>query len=95
MDIPYAEREEIRFNYVKYPSFSSKAKRVFELFNNSKCLDRPILVKYFKELGRHDLKNEIPPMEHEVFYNLEFLYPLTRVLLEPSIYAVLANVIIS
>ena len=79
MDIPYSEREEIRVNFGKYLSFSSKAKRVFELFNNSKCFGRHNLVKYFEELRRHDLKNEMLPVEDEVFQNLEFLYHLTRV----------------
>ena len=78
MDIPYAEREEIRVNYGKYPRFSSKAKRVFELFNNSKCFDRHALVKYFEELRRHDLKNEMLPVEDEVFHNLEFLFYSSR-----------------
>ncbi len=93
MDIPYSEREEIRVNYGNYPSFSSKAKRIFKLFNESKCFDRHNLVKYFEELRRHDLKNEMIPVEDEVFHNLEFLYSLTQVLFEPSIYPVLANVI--
>ncbi len=95
MDIPYSEREEIRVNNGNYPSCSSKTKRVFELFNDSKCFGRHNLVKYFEELRRHDLKNEMIPMEDEVFHDLEFLYALTQVLLEPSIYAVPANVIIT
>ena len=65
MDISYSEREEIRVDYVKYPSTTSKAKRVFELFNDSRCFDRHILEKHFEELRRHDLKNEMPPMEDE------------------------------
>ena len=76
MDIPYAEREEIKANYAKYPSFSSKAKRVLELFNDSKRFGRHILAKYFEELRRHDLKNEMIPMEDEVFHDLEFSLPL-------------------
>ncbi len=63
--------------------------------DDSKCFGRNNLVKYFEELGRHDLKNEMIPVEDEVFHDLEFLYALTQVLLEPSIYAVLANVIIT
>ncbi len=69
MDIPYSEREEIRVNVGEYLSFSSKAKRVFELFNDSKCFDRHNLVKYFKELGRDDLKSKMIPVKDEVFYD--------------------------
>ena len=76
MHIPYSEREEIRVNYVKYPSFLSKAKRVFELFNDSKCFNRHNLVKYFKELGRDDLKKKMIPVEDEVFHDLNFSLPL-------------------
>ena len=72
IDIPYSEQEEIRVNYAKYPSFSSKAKRVFELFNESKCFDRHILIKHFEELRRQDLIKEIPPLEDEVIH--EFIY---------------------
>ena len=75
MDICYSEREEIRVNYVKYPSLSSKAKRVFELFNDSERFGRHILVKYFEELGRHDMKSEMLPMEDEVnndFFTVNF-----------------------
>ena len=50
MDIPYPEREEIRVNYGKYPSFSSKAEQVLKLFNNSDCFDRNTLVMYLEEL---------------------------------------------
>ena len=79
MDIPYSHREEIRINYVKYPDFSSKAKRVFERFSESKSFDRHILVKHFKELRRQDLINEMPPMEDEVIH--EFIlssYPIRK-----------------
>ena len=78
MDIPYSEREEIRVNYVKYPSMSSKAKRVFELFNESECFDRHVLVKHFEELRRQDLKNEMPPLEDEVIHEFFVvnLYPV-------------------
>ena len=75
MDIPYAEREEIRVNYGKYPSCSSKAKRVFELFNDDKRFDRHILGEHFEELQRHDLKNEMIPVEDEVFHALEIYFP--------------------
>ncbi len=79
MDIPYAEREKIRLNKRKYPSFSSKAKRVFQLFNKSECFGRHNLVEYFEELRRHDLKNEMRPIVDEVFHDLDFFCPLTRV----------------
>ena len=65
MDISYSEREEIRVNYVKYPSLSSKAKRVFELFNDTENFGRHVLAKYFEELGRHDMKNGMLPVEDE------------------------------
>ena len=74
MDISYSEREEIRVDYVKYPSTTSKAKRVFELFNNSQCFDRHILEKHFEELRRHDLKHEMPPMEDEVIHDFFVVY---------------------
>ena len=70
MDISYSEQEEIRVDHGNCLSLSSKAKRVFELFNDSKCFGRHIMVKYFEELRRHDLKNEMLPMEDEVFYDL-------------------------
>ena len=76
MDIPYAEREEIRVNFGKYPKFSSKAKRLFELVNDSKCFDRHNLIKYFEELGRYDLRNEMLSVTDEVFHDLEFSLPL-------------------
>ena len=76
MDIPYAEREEIRVNCAKYPTFSSKAKRVFELVNDSKCFDRHNLVKYFEELRRYDLRNEMLSVTDEVFHDLQFSFPL-------------------
>ncbi len=80
MDIPYAEREEIRVNCGEYPKFSSKAKRVFELVNDSKCFDRHKLVKYFEELRRYDLINEMLTVTDEVFHDLEFSLPLDSTL---------------
>ncbi|CAB3978740.1 ---NA--- [Paramuricea clavata] len=65
MNIPYSEREEIRVDYGNYLSISSKAEKVFELFNDSTFFDRHILVKYFKELGRHDLEKEMLPVEDQ------------------------------
>ena len=88
MDIPYAERENIRLNNRKYPSFSSKAKRVFQLFNNSECFGRHNLVKYFEELQRHDLKNEMRPIVDEVFHDLDFFLPFDSCVLEYWIYSV-------
>ena len=76
MDIPYAEREEIRVNCGKYPSGSSKAKRVFELFNDNKYFDRHILAKYFEELRRNDLKNGMLRAKDEVIHDLKFTLPL-------------------
>ena len=72
IDIPYSEQEEIRVNYAKYPSLSSKAKRVFEFFNESKSFDRHILIKHFEYLRRQDLTNEMPPLDDEVIH--EFIY---------------------
>jgi hypothetical protein len=69
MDIPYFDREEIRVDNLNYLSIRSKAKKVFELFNDSTLFNRHILVKYFKELGRHDLENKLLPMEDQVFYD--------------------------
>ena len=69
MDIPYSEREEIRVNYGKYPSFLSKAEQVLKLFNNSECFDRNILVKYLEELKRHDVKNKMLAMDDQVFHD--------------------------
>ena len=65
MDIPYREREEIRVNYGKYPSFSSKAKQVLNIFNGSECFDRATLVKYLEELKRLDLKKKMLPMNDQ------------------------------
>ncbi len=59
-------------------AFRQKPNVFFELFNNSKCFDRHALVKYFEELRRHDLKNEMLPVEDEVFHNLEFLFYSSR-----------------
>jgi hypothetical protein len=68
MDIPYYDREEIRVDNLNYLSISSKAKKVFELFNDSPFFDRHILIKYFKELGRHDLEEEMLPVG-QVFHD--------------------------
>ncbi|CAB4022729.1 ---NA--- [Paramuricea clavata] len=65
MDIPYSDREEIRVDYLNYPGIRSKAKKVFELVNDSTFFNRHILVKYFKELGRHDLEKEMIPVEDQ------------------------------
>ena len=76
MDIPYSEREEIRVNYGKYPTFSSKAKRVLEIFNDSECFDRTTLVEYHKDLDRHDLTMEMLPMDDKVMGERDFTYTL-------------------
>jgi hypothetical protein len=67
MDIPYSDREEIRVNQAKYPSFSSKAEQMFALINWCQCFGRHNLEKCVEELGRHDLKNEMLPVKNEVF----------------------------
>ena len=67
MDIPYSEREEIRVNHAKYPDFFSKAEQIFALFNCCECFGRQDLEKCVEELGRQDLKNEMKPVENEVF----------------------------
>jgi hypothetical protein len=74
MDIPYSDREEIRVDYGNLLSISSKAKKVFELFNESTFFDRHILVKYFKEMGRHDLEENMFPVEDQVFRDGEFSF---------------------
>ena len=70
MNTPYSEREEIRVNYAKYPSFFLKARQIFTHFNENKDFDRYFLKKCLKELGRHDLENEMLPVKNEVFHNL-------------------------
>ena len=80
MDIPYSEREEIRINYRKYPSMSSKAKHVLELFNESKGFDRHIRLKH---LRRQDLKNEMPAVEDEVIHDF-FVVNLYPVFIQPG-----------
>ncbi len=67
MDIPYSEREKIRANQQRYPSFSSKAEQTFVLINESESFDRHNLGKCVEEFGRYDLKKEIIPVENEVF----------------------------
>ena len=78
MDIPYSDREEIRVDYGNLLSISSKAKKVFELFNDSTFFDRHILVKYFKELGRHDLEEKMFPVKDQVYQFMmeSFLLPV-------------------
>ena len=69
VNIPHSEQQEIRFTY---PSLSLKAKRVVELYNTSKHFDRRILVRYFEEIGRHDLVKKMLPMKDEVIHDLKF-----------------------
>ena len=69
MDIPYSEREEIRVNYAKYPSFSSKAEQVLKRYNNSDCFDRNTLIKYLEELKRYDVKKKMLPMDDQVLHD--------------------------
>jgi hypothetical protein len=92
MDIPYSEREEIRANYGKYQSFSSKAEHIFKLFNDSKSYSRHILEKCFDELGRRDLKTEMLPVENEVSHNFEFSFSHDPNIYTSSIYTVPPNV---
>ena len=69
MDIPYPEREEIRVNYAKYPSFSSKAEQVLKLYNQSECFRRDTLLKYLEELKRYDVKKKMLPMDDQVLHD--------------------------
>ena len=66
MDIPYREREEIRFNSMLCLRFSSKAEQVFKLFNDSECFDRNTLVMYLKELKLNNVIKKMFPMDDEV-----------------------------
>ena len=68
VNIPHSEQQEIRFTY---PSLSLKAKQVVELYNTSKHFDRRILVRYFEEIGRHDLVKKMLPMKDEVIHDLK------------------------
>ncbi|XP_028392646.1 ankyrin-1-like [Dendronephthya gigantea] len=63
LDIPYYERENIRFNYL---DFFSKAEKVLLIFINSQFFDRHILEKCFNELKRQDLIDIMLPMENEI-----------------------------
>ena len=74
MDIPYSDREEIRVDCLNYPGIRPKAKKIFELFNDSTFFNRHILVKCFKELRRHDLEKEMLPVD-QVFHDGEFSLP--------------------
>ena len=67
MDIPYSQREEIRLNSSKYPSYYMKAEQVFVYCNKRKGLTRRDLKKHFKELDRYDLENEMILVENQVF----------------------------
>ena len=68
MDIPFPQREEIRFNYSAYPSLASKAEHVFVHYNTSKSFSRHALKKIFKELRRHDLEIELIAAGNQVIY---------------------------
>ncbi len=72
LNIPYSEQEEIRANHKKYPDSYSKAEQIFALFNGSQDFGRHILEKYFEELGRGDVKNEMHPVQNEVFRASQF-----------------------
>ena len=65
MDIPYAQREAIRFDD-KYTTIVSKAKEIFDQFNTSESFNRRILQRHFTELKRLDLKEIMLHMENEV-----------------------------
>ena len=75
LNIPYYKQEDIRLNHTKYPSLTSKAKKIFKLFNASKVCSRAALKKHFKELGRDDVGCEMLRFENEVCCNLNFFYP--------------------
>ena len=70
MDIPYVEREEIRLNFVNYPKLSSRAGQMFTRFNKREDFCRLFVGKCLEELGRHDVKGKMFPMDDEVFYDL-------------------------
>ena len=65
MDMPYPDHEEIRYNSVKYSTYSSKARQVLEFFNDSECFDRNTLVKYLKELKLNNVKKKMLAMDDE------------------------------
>jgi hypothetical protein len=73
LDIPYPEREEIRINDRKYPDSYAKAGQILELFNGRRDFSRRILEKCAEELELQDLKDELHPVENEVFRDLNFL----------------------
>ena len=70
LDIPYSQREEIRTNQMKYPDCTSKASKIFSLYNNREDPEFYILRKCFQELERQDLLNELPPVENQVYYSM-------------------------
>ena len=73
MDIPYSDRDEIKFDYSKYPT--SKAREIFMRFNSDKFYNRRVLQKHFEELGRPDLKKEMLDfVEYEVFMIWNFYH---------------------
>ncbi len=72
LNIPYSQQEEIRFNNRKYPDFYSKAEQVLKMYNESEFFGRHALVRHFEELRRHDLKDEMHPVQTEVFHDSEF-----------------------
>ncbi|XP_028404256.1 uncharacterized protein LOC114526913 isoform X2 [Dendronephthya gigantea] len=63
MDIPYAEREEVRNNYTMYPDFTSKAKKILDDFNSNDHFWLHILEKCFEEMGLGDLRRELLPLQ--------------------------------
>ncbi|XP_028404324.1 uncharacterized protein LOC114526970 isoform X2 [Dendronephthya gigantea] len=64
MDIPYEKREEIRLN-VNYPTFSSKAGQILTHYNKSEVFCRHAVRKCLEELGRHDVKDKMLPLDDE------------------------------
>jgi hypothetical protein len=68
LNIPYHEREEIRFNSSLYPTFPLKAERILVLFNESRVFHRRTLKNILKELGRHDLEKELNAVGNQVFH---------------------------
>ncbi|XP_028404377.1 uncharacterized protein LOC114527013 isoform X2 [Dendronephthya gigantea] len=65
MDIPYEKREEIKLNVANYPKFSSRAGQILTHFNKSEDFCRHAVRKCLEELGRHDVKEKMLPLDDE------------------------------
>ena len=67
LDFPESQREEIRTNHEKYPDYTSKALRIFSLYNSRKDFDFCHLKNCVQEIERPDLINELA-VEKQVLY---------------------------